>query len=150
MNSIKQGYLFMTPYQLAALINAFSSWTMLGVILIIHFIHYPMFFVVKPSDWVEFHAKHTQVLGAIAGSLMLLELASGIALTLLESAPPILGLANLTIIFSLWLVTFFKSIPAHNQLAITHDARVIQHLIRYNSYRTALWVIKAFLAFKFL
>ena len=136
----------MQAYEFAVYLNAFASWTMLGVILVIHFIHYPMFLVVKESEWPAFHTKHTQVLGAVAGPLMLLELAVSIVLVTTVTKNPAGVWGNFVLVIALWYQTFFKSVPAHTILASKQDVDQIEVLLKSNLVRVWLWCLKAFFA----
>ena len=129
---------------LALTLNQLTSLYMFGVIWIIQLIHYPSFTFISPSDFSQFHARHTFVMGILVGPVMIVEFLA--AAWLLSEQNNILTVANFCLVAALWLLTFLVSVPLHNKLADGIDFTVINSLIKTNWPRTLLWTAKALIA----
>ena len=110
---------------------------MTGVILIIDLIHYPSFAQIDKNHFVQFHARHTSMLGFIAGPAMVLELVS--AMWIAKSGD-LLGLANAVAVIGLWAITFLISVPAHEKLSKGFEEHAWLRLVATNRWRTLLWL----------
>ena len=116
---------------------------MCGVIWLIQLIHYPSFASIHPSQFAEFHQRHSSIMGLIVGPVMIVELVAG--LWLVNNKINDFTVLNLGIIALLWFFTFFVSVPLHNQLSAGFNAVAIQKLVATNWPRTILWSIKVVL-----
>ncbi len=128
------------------MIHMASCLFMTGVILIIQLIHYPCFAWIDKSKFIEFHAQHTKVLGAIAGPGMLIELISAAWIARLGDYFMIL---NLFAVLLLWGITFLNVIPIHNQLSLGFEESVWIRLVKMNWFRTALWALRSLIFLSF-
>ncbi|MEY4616180.1 MAG: hypothetical protein RJB66_1140 [Pseudomonadota bacterium] len=124
-------------------ITPLSSFYMCGVIWVIQLIQYPSFLVVSQDHFVSFHARHSAVMGLLVGPVMILELVSALSLVWLQ--PHLVSIINLAMVVGLWLLTFFVSVPLHNQLSLGFSTETINRLIETNWPRTFLWTSKAIL-----
>lgn len=113
---------------------------MCGVIWLIQLIHYPSFVSVEPSQFANFHHRHSAVMGVLVGPVMIVELLAG--LWLVSQHAHVVSLANVVIVLLLWIFTFFVSVPLHNQLSAGFDLKVIHQLVLTNWPRTFLWTAK--------
>lgn len=129
---------------LALVLNQSSALYMFGVIWVIQLIHYPSFASINASAFQNFHNQHTAAMGIIVGPVMVLELL--VSAWLLNYEVNLISVSNFVLVLSLWILTFFVSVPLHNKLAQTQDLTVIQNLISTNWPRTALWSLRAILA----
>lgn len=127
--------------QLSILLSLISSFYMCGVIWLIQMIHYPSFLLISPSSFIEFHHKHTTAMSILVGPVMVIEFISAILWVSLDRS--VATYSNLGLVIALWILTFFVSVPLHNQLADQFDVSVIEKLILTNWPRTILWTAKA-------
>jgi len=124
-------------------LNLICAFYMCGIIWIIQIIHYPSFLLIRAESFQKFHLKHTSTMGLIVGPVMAIEL---VATTyLLKYEVSLISTLNLFCVLSLWLLTFFVSVPLHNALSSGQDILIIQRLIQSNWPRTILWTFKALL-----
>ncbi len=112
-----------------------------AVILVMQFTHYQCFPLIERSQFQAFHKQHTSALGWIAGLPMVVDLllASLMALHTRDT----LWLINLSLVAGLWLVTFFASVPAHNQLTLGYDQKNWKRLMKSNGIRVVLCVLRS-------
>ena len=117
------------------------SWLLVGLILTVHFIHYPSFRYAD-TQWAAAHQFHTGAISLLVGPLMVVELALAlwVAQKMQWQASYLLPLG---IVVLIWGNTFLQAVPLHNALAAGHDLRKIDQLVRVDGIRTVLWVIKA-------
>lgn len=124
------------------LIHLISNFVMLGVILIVQFVHYPTFHFVERNQFREFEIFHSKTITYIVFPTMTLELISAIVLFFKN-----LWSLNFILLFIftllIWLSTFFLSVPCHAKLSKDKDTFLIDKLIKTNWPRTILWVLKS-------
>lgn len=126
-------------------INLALSCTMLGIILIIQFVHYPSFHHIEKSSFTSFSRFHARAITPIVATIMLSELlvASLLAWFLYDY----FTLINVFLIGLAFVSTFCLSVPIHNKLQNGYDQNLVSKLITTNSPRTILWAIKTGVAF---
>lgn len=130
---------------LVFLINLGATLAMFGVILIVQFVHYPLFSRVGAEYFRAYEAAHTDSITLVVMPLMLAEL---ITAFLLAVQPP-RGIAPLALWIGLglvgvtWLSTAFIQVPLHGRLAVGFDAAAHQALVTTNWLRTVAWGLRA-------
>lgn len=129
-------------YTVFLVIHAFFSWFMTGLIWYVQVVHYPSFLLVKDDQFQKFHQFHTVATGSVVMLPMVLEMVFALFLVILKPQEKILYVA-LGLLVVVWIVTFFISVPAHNQLARGYQEIVINHLISTNWIRTIAWTVKS-------
>ncbi len=116
-----------------------------GLIWVVQWVHYPLFQRVGDNEFCHFHAEHTRRITWIVMPLMMVELATSLAM--LQSTPAWctnaqawigLGLVGLA-----WLGTACLSVPAHNTLAKGKHASTISTLVWTNWIRTIAWTARS-------
>lgn len=120
--------------------NLICSAYMFGVIWLIQLIHYPAFAFIEPAKFVDFHKRHSTVMGILVGPVMILELLTGLWLLSLNMNS--WSVVNLVLVLALWGLTFLVSVPLHNQLATGFKLDVIHKLFSTNWPRTLIWTAK--------
>ena len=118
---------------------------MVGVSLITHFVTYPSFKLIKSSIFSEFHKSYTNKMLLIVAPVMILELISSILLVIFDVSDNDTETGLLITLILIWFLTFFAIVPIHNKLAVNYTKDLNQKLIKYNGFRTALWIIKLIL-----
>ena len=118
---------------------------MVGISLITHFVTYPSFNLIKSSIFSEFHKSYTNKMLLIVAPVMILELISSILLVIFDVSDNDTETGLLITLILIWFLTFFAIVPIHNKLAVNYTKDLNQKLIKYNGFRTALWIIKLIL-----
>ena len=118
---------------------------MVGVSLITHFVTYPSFNLIKSSIFSGFHKSYTNKMLLIVAPVMILELISSILLVIFDVSNNDTEIGLLITLVLIWFLTFFTIVPIHNKLAVNYTKDLNQKLIKYNGFRTALWIIKLIL-----
>ena len=126
-------------------ISLFSNLIMVGISLITHFVTYPSFKLIKSSIFSEFHKSYTNKMLLIVAPVMILELISSILLVIFNVSDNDTETGLLITLILIWFLTFFAIVPIHNKLAVNYSKDLNQKLIKYNGFRTALWIIKLIL-----
>ena len=123
-------------------INTYITFTLLGLIWTIQWVHYPSFYYISKAQFNAFEKFHTQKITWIVAPLMVVEFfVSALLLFLLETS--LKYQIGFTLVVLIWLCTFFLSVPCHKKLMLSMDEKVIQRLIVTNWWRTILWSVKA-------
>ena len=118
---------------------------MVGVSLITHFVTYPSFKLIKSSFFSNFHKSYTNKMLLIVAPVMILELISSILLVIFDVSDNDTEIGLLITLVLIWFLTFFTIVPIHNKLAVNYTKDLNQKLIKYNGFRTVLWIIKLIL-----
>jgi hypothetical protein len=126
---------------IALFISQICSVYMVGVIWIIQLSTYPNFAFLDPSQFQAVHHRHTALMGALVGPVMVIELL--VSLWLFSAERNTFTVSNLVIVLILWVLTFTLSVPLHNKLGAGFDLVLIQRLVLTNWPRTIFWTIKA-------
>ncbi len=112
-----------------------------GLILTIHFIHYPTFRFIKTEEFKAFVTWHGNTITPIVFPAMLAELIFAILLFYTEHSAR--SLVNLASVLMLWAITGLKSSKTHSQLIKTGFSLPLhRELLRWNQVRTILWSLR--------
>ena len=113
---------------------------MIGVSLITHFVTYPSFELIPEKKFQKFHNAYTKKMLFIVGPIMIIEFVSVFVLVInnieLNTILPFL------LVLIIWIFTFFLIVPLHKQLAKNYNKNINEKLIRFNGFRTFLWIFK--------
>lgn len=125
------------------LLNFASTLYMMGVILTVQLVHYPLMKWVEPAHFRDFHAAHSRQMTGVVLLPMVVELGTSgwLALQSLSGVPRWLLWAGLALAALTWAATFFVSVPLHGTLSDGFDTGVHQALVRTNWIRTVLWIL---------
>ena len=114
---------------------------MTGLILLVHFVHYPSFAFIQQSEFRNFSKLHSRIITPIVLPGMAIELVAAIALVYIE--PSLKTDLNLVSVASLWFITGFRSAPTHRDLAIEgFTLPLFQNLMKWNQMRTLIWCLR--------
>jgi hypothetical protein len=61
----------MTPEHLLLVVSTAATWVMVGLILFVHFVHYPLFTHFRPDQFAEAMPAHQRRTAAVVGPLTL-------------------------------------------------------------------------------
>ena len=120
--------------------NLISSSILLGLILVIHFVHYKSFYFISDKEFIDFHTFHTRSISYLVIPLMIIEASTSIIICFFYYG--LLPLINLILVLSIWIVTFFLQVPCHNKLSSGKSETTIKKLIDTNTIRVYLWLFK--------
>lgn len=116
-----------------------------GLIWFVQMVHYPIFHKVPAQQFITFQQAHLATTGQVVAFPMLIEL--GLSIWLITYKLPgnlqWLNYAALGLVLLIWAVTFFVSVPLHNQLATNgYNWNAVQQLITTNWIRTVAWTVR--------
>lgn len=117
-----------------------------GLVWVVQVVTYPALALVGKPDFARYHAAHTQGMGWAVAAPMVLELALAAWLAWAGWKPLGAGtaLGQLALVGFIWGVTFFVSVPFHNQLAAQgYNFIALDGLTRTNWLRTLAWTARA-------
>ncbi|GAA4021435.1 hypothetical protein GCM10022631_39510 [Deinococcus rubellus] len=126
------------------ILHAAVTWALVGLILTIQLVHYPLFARVGLSSWPTYEREHQTRITFLVGPLMLAELLSAAWLAL--RVPPALpswslGL-GLALTLAIWMSTGLFQSPLHGRLSVAFDARLHRQLVVGNWIRTLAWLLR--------
>lgn len=121
--------------------NLIVSSILLGLILVIHFVHYKSFNFIDIEKFVEFHKFHTKNISFLVIPLMIIEVVISIIICYFYFS--ILSLINLLLVALIWIITFLLQVPSHNKLSTGKSIAEIEKLVSGNVFRVYLWFFKA-------
>ena len=127
--------------KLALLICLASTLFMTGVIWFVQVVHYPLFDRVKTEAFRRYHADHSRLTTYVVMVPMTLELLSSLALVVQRPSGSSreLTLLGFGLALSTWVITFLKSVPAHERLGHGFDSSIHRQLVRSNVARVVAW-----------
>lgn len=119
------------------------TWMLVGVILYMQLIHYPLFIRVK-EGFHEYERSHIRRTACLIGPMMLLEGVGAAILVGLVNGEHSTRLAviNLVLVCFIWLTTFLLTIYQHQKLSVRFSKRILKALISTNWIRVILWIVK--------
>jgi hypothetical protein len=113
---------------------------MVGLIWFVQIVHYPLLAAVGTDQFPRYEAQHQQLTTYVVMPVMLLELATAIALIpYSRSGNKLLPWIGLTLLLVIWVSTWALQVPAHNALASAFSAEHHQRLVLTNWVRTIAW-----------
>ena len=130
------------------LINAVSTWFMVGLIWLIQMVHYPLFGYVGTTEFGTFHEKHKILITPVVGIVMIAELVTTVIIMFQTplGIPNWMGILGIMLLGVIWFSTLFLQIPYHNKLNTKFDESVLKMLIKTNWIRTICWSLRGFIA----
>lgn len=129
------------------LLNLASTLAMTGIIWFVQVVHYPLFANVGADGFARYEALHATRTGWVVAPLMVLELATALALLSPSLRPANVSLLSAWIaaalVGAIWLSTAFLQVPLHGRLAGGYDAAVLDRLVATNWIRTIAWTARS-------
>ena len=134
----------MGPARVALLVQLATTLPLVGLIWLVQVVAYPLFARVNAADFAAYHAAHSRLITLVVGPLMLGELLAAVAWLLVQdgSVPRGVAWTGLGLVAAAWLVTAFASVPQHEVLARSFEARAHEVLVSTNWLRTAAWTAR--------
>lgn len=128
-----------------------ATFYMIGIIVLIQFIHYPLFAQIGKESFVQYHSEHMRLTSIVIAIPMLMEL---ITLAALLYLTPVYRsnwamLTNAFLLILIWIVTFSLSVPQHKILANGFDHQAWKMLVDTNWLRTLAWIARGYILLKF-
>ena len=124
-----------------------STWTMVGVIWTVQLVHYPLMSHVDRDRYQGFQVEHQRRIGWLVVPVMLVEMATALALALApwSPMPAIQSWIGLGLLAVIWGSTFLVQVPLHTRLARGFHADAHQKLVDFNWIRTISWTARGLL-----
>jgi hypothetical protein len=130
------------------IIHAAVTLLMLGVILVVQLVHYPLFRYVRAANYEAFQAAHMRRITWIVAPAMSIELgaAGWIAWAPPLGVPAWMAWTGLGLVAFIWGTTALVQVPLHARLTKGFDAAAHRRLVATNWLRTGAWALRAGLA----
>jgi len=127
------------------LTHAAVTLVMVGVILVVQLVHYPLFRHVGEASYDTYQAEHMRRITWIVAPFMTIELvtAIGVAWGPPTPVPPWMAWAGLGLVLLIWVTTGVVQVPLHSRLTEGFDAATHRRLVRTNWIRTGAWILRA-------
>lgn len=130
-------------------IHLFSTLFMTGLIWVIQILHYPSYDFIDGNKFTDYQQFHTTRITYIVGPMMLIEVFTGVYLTVVNDWALLFTL-NFLGLGVIWLTTLVFSIPSHNKLSLGFNPGAVSYLIKTNWIRTLTWTARSCLLTYFL
>lgn len=129
-------------------VHALSTAAMAGMVWFAQVVHYPLFLRVPADVFRDYEQRHHLGTAAVAGPVMLAELAAATAIlfNMAPSVPRSMAIGGFLLIGAVWASTFLVQVPLLRVLAASKSDTAIRALVASNWVRTALWTARAVLA----
>lgn len=126
------------------LLHAAVTWTMVGVILVVQVVHYPLFRHVGVASYTTFQSEHMHRITWIVAPLMTMELGTAAVLAWVPppGVPPWGTWSGLGLVVLLWGTTGVVQVPLHRSLENGFNHNIHRRLVRTNWTRTVLWAVR--------
>ena len=117
---------------------------MLGVILVVQLVHYPLFRLVGADTFATYQAGHMMRITWIVLPAMVVELITAVALVVWQP----LGIAawqawtGLALVGVIWASTGLLQVPLHKTLTTGFDPDTHRSLVATNWIRTMAWILR--------
>ena len=136
-----------TPHVIL-LLNALSTWFMVGLIWLIQWVHYPLFASVGDELYPNYQRLHEQFITIVVFPPMVVELVT--AIMLLSYRPEginryLVGV-GLALVITIWISTAFLQVPCHAKLGEGFHAETHRYLVNSNWIRTIAWSLRGILS----
>ncbi len=149
------------------LLHTASTLYMLGLIYFVQLVHYPLFALVGPKHYLDYHQKHVFWTTWAVGPAMILEALTAGALLLLSLNQEAMSQATMSqatmsqaamslnqsalwmglfLLLVIWLSTALLQVPCHNRLVNGFDPKIHHRLVKTNWIRTVAWSLRAIIA----
>jgi hypothetical protein len=124
--------------------HALITAMMTGIIWFVQVVHYPLFPLAGGVNYPLYQRRHEGGISRVVVPLMLVELATAIALLFVFPAGISRSLFYLSLVLLLvnWLSTFLLQVPQHRRLETGFEMAAWQALCRTNWVRTISWSIR--------
>lgn len=127
------------------LAHATATVAMLGVILVVQVVHYPLFRHVGQASYATYQAEHMRRITWVVAPLMTVELGTALLLVWTPplGLPPWMAWVGFTLVLFIWGTTGLVQVPLHSRLTEGFDAAAHRRLVRTNWLRTVFWILRA-------
>ena len=123
-----------------AVIHALSTWMMVGLIVFVQVVHYPLFERVGRAEFPEYEKLHAMRTTWVVLPTMLVELLTAVWIYQLQ--PGFLTALGAALVVFIWLSTLLVQSPIHGRLSAGFDRELWGRLVSTNRWRTAAWVTR--------
>jgi hypothetical protein len=137
----------LSPSGWVVIVHLAATGVMIGITWFVQVVHYPLMALVGRGGYPAYQAAHARRTTWVVAPPMLLELATGVWLTLRPSPffPPSAAWAGLMLLAVVWASTFLLQVPEHGRLEGGFDADAHRRLVRGSWVRTVAWTLRGIL-----
>jgi len=121
------------------LLHCLATFALTGLIWFVQVVHYPLLRLVPENAFTAYVRENIRRTAWIAGSAMLLEMGTGIALLTIATWRESVFSLTMLLLLGIWLSTFFLQVPLHRRLLLGKDLEAIKRLTFTNWIRTSAW-----------
>lgn len=125
--------------------NLAATLFMTGLVWFVQVVHYPLFGMVGPDSFGDYHLRHSSRTTLVVTLPMLVELAASVLLVWRHPASASAWQAwlGLVLVLVTWASTFLLQVPSHTRLSSGFSAEDWERLVWTNWFRTAAWTLHA-------
>lgn len=125
-------------------IQLVTTGMMTGLIWFVQIVHYPLLAHVGDVTLHGYHQRHMKQTTWLVMPLMLLEVASAIALpfVLMDTVLQAMAWVGLGLLLAIWLSTFAIQVPLHRRIELARTAASVDLLVQTNWLRTVAWSLR--------
>ena len=138
--------------QLVILIQAASTWAMVGLIWFVQVVHYPLMGQVGAEYFQDYELKHQQLTTWVVAPLMLLVIGTAFWLCYARPATlaPWIAYTGAALLLVIWASTFLVQVPTHEALSAQFSSEQHALLVKTNWLRTVAWSARGVLVLMML
>ena len=127
-----------------ALVHLAATWAMIGILAVVHRVHYPSFGLVAVERYGEFQSQHMSRITGVLAVPWVAEIGSAAGLVL---AAPTTGLRTLAAVGLVGVgltlaITAFVAAPAHQRLLEGFDTELHRRLMAADLARAVVWLAR--------
>lgn len=129
------------------LVQAASTWAMVGLIWFVQIVHYPLFANVGSAEFTSYEQLHQRLTTWVVAPLMFAELGTAIYLCAVRPdwLPAWQVWLGAALVAAIWFSTACLQVPAHEALSADFSAEQHAKLVSTNWIRTIAWSIRGVL-----
>lgn len=139
----------MMGYRTLAIIHAFVTWFLIGLIFCTQWIQYPLLSFVESGGFSHYYDEYVRRIGSVVILPMLFEFATSVVLILIAPTPfkKRVALAGFVMVVLIWLSTWALQVPQHEVLSGGFSDAAHTQLVSSNLWRTFLWSLRGIVVF---
>lgn len=133
---------------LILLLQALTTWILLGMLWFMQLVHYPLFRRIK-ENFVKYEREHIKRILSLLMPLSIIDLALNVMLVISLERGRYIFLISFALAMNIitWLSALFFQVEQHHALSEHFSKNMVHKLVKTNWISTIAWSIKAALIF---
>lgn len=121
--------------------NLLATWYLVGLIWMVQIVHYPLLDRVGSQEFEGYEQDHNRLITPVVGVVMLLEIATSLALLLARPSgfPSWAAWLGVGLVLAIWMSTALIQVPCHSVLLTGFQESAYRRLVQSNWIRTICW-----------